>query len=116
MATIARRSGEVNTTHCTVCMLEFHTRDRVLAHIMDKSPICLQNLVYRGRVITDDEAIPLDVLAAATAKQRKKCAVGCLPSIRLYGPVLPVVQDGADGLVCRMPPIRHPLGPHRRWL
>ena len=72
--------------------------------------------MYRGPVITVDEAIPLDVLAAATALQRKKCGVGCLPSIRLFGPVLPVVQNGADGLVCLRPPYRHPLGPNRRWL
>ena len=52
--------ADINIYTYTVCLLEFHTRDRVLAHVMDKSKTWMDNLLYRGPIINEEEVVPSD--------------------------------------------------------
>ena len=40
------------TTHCTVCMVEFHSRDKEIEHIIDKSHIRSTHFLIQGPVLT----------------------------------------------------------------
>ena len=100
-----------STTHCTVCLLEFWQRHRVLAHLMDKSPVCLANLQLRGSPMTcfqsdllDEEARAANKLLKASGRRR---AWADKPCVRLAGPLRPVV--GSDN-TCS-----HPIGVGNRW-
>ena len=50
----------VGTVHCTVCMMYFHNRVRVLNHVKYRSSICRLNLKLAGPVITAEHADALD--------------------------------------------------------
>ena len=84
----------IKTTYCSVCLKEFHSRERVLDHIRYRSAVCRANLMLRGPVLTEVEAATIDeesreehrTLAHAC---RRRHHVHC-PAIQLPGPLLPV--------------------------
>ena len=43
-------------TYCLVCLVEFHTRERILNHIRYRSQSCRYNLMLRNPVLSDHEA------------------------------------------------------------
>ena len=101
----------IDTTHCPACMLEFHTRDRLIRHLEDKSPRC------RAFVLANlprlEPAIVAGLDAAATESARSTPMRGRSrvwaekPCFRLAGPTQMLPEDEKS---------RHPLGPNRRWL
>ena len=50
----------ISGTYCTVCLLEFHERERRLNHVRYRSKTCRDNLLMRGPGLTGDEAEALD--------------------------------------------------------
>ncbi len=56
----------VDTTFCPCCLKEFHTRTRVLAHIMAKSKVCRADLELRPFRISQVESDILDESARQT--------------------------------------------------
>ena len=103
----------VDTTHCAVCLLEFHDRERLIAHLEDKSPTCRAAILMRFPLLDPQAVRELDAGAAARvrelAKQGKRRVHASLPCVRLPGPVLPVILLNDDEC-------RHPLGQNRKWL
>ena len=48
-------------SHChPICLTEFWTRERVIAHVAETSEVCKYNLFLCGLVLTLDEADKLD--------------------------------------------------------
>ena len=98
-------------THCTVCLLEFWHRHRLLAHLMDKSQVCMSNLVLRSAPMSCDAIAALDDAAKIDARNAKHAGRrrgwASKPCVRLLGPLLPIL--GADQESA------HPLGVGNRW-
>jgi hypothetical protein len=88
----------VSSTHCCVCLKEFHTRERALNHVRYRSATCRANLLLRGPVITVDEANALDesmrVHNRALSKEGKRRHTASKPAVQLCGPLLPIVTSG----------------------
>ena len=104
----------VDTTFCTVCLLELHARSRVVNHLAYGSPTCLANLLARGPVISWEVANGLDEEEKAVEGRNRSAGWGrakaLAPCCRLSGPLLPVVfGDGQEASG------RHPLGSRHRW-
>jgi len=98
----------VRGTHCEVCLKEFHSRERALNHVRYRSAACRANLLFRGPVLSDDEASTLEgherernVALARAGKRRHHAST---PAVQLQGPLLPILLLG-DGLGNH-----HPLG------
>eukprot|EP00973_Karenia_brevis_P018851 2584783-Karenia_brevis.AAC.1 len=89
----------VDTTYCPVCLIEFHTRARVLEHIMYKGKKCrcYQHLTLRGPVIDDDKVALLKKDVAASSHkcraQGHRRSHAAKPAVRLCGPLLPLILD-----------------------
>ena len=104
----------VDTTHCPICLLEFWTRERLIVHVSEKSTLCKHNLMLRGPVLTESEAMELD--RAELGRIRENCKQGLRrtharkPCVRIEGP-LPHVLTFDDETACS----RHPLGHGHRW-
>jgi len=101
----------VSTTHCPVCLLEFHTRDRVIAHFY-KSAVCNFNLVLSHPRLSEEEFAEVQSRAAEQVRAlraagRPRC-FAALPCVRLQGPLPRAVAPDAD-------PNGHPLGRGRCW-
>jgi len=98
-------------THCSVCLLEFWHRHRLLAHLMDKAPTCLANLQIRGSPLPVPQADALDMEARVQNRELKRSGRrrgwAGKPCVRLQGPLFPIL--GADTSCC------HPLGVGNRW-
>eukprot|EP00973_Karenia_brevis_P016097 2201074-Karenia_brevis.AAC.1 len=80
---------------CMCCLLDFHTRNRLLQHLMYKSSVCLHNLLLRGPLLTELEVRTLnaahlqdeaDLRRAGFRRSKAKA-----PVVRLEGPLLPVL-------------------------
>ena len=90
----------VPETHCTVCLREFHTRERILNHVKYRSYTCRYNLLIRGPVLSQDEADALD--NAATSNNIKLQLSGfrrhyvSSPSFRLQGPLAPIILPSGE--------------------
>ena len=88
----------VPTTHCLVCLREFHTRENCLNHVRYRSKICKSNLLMRGPCLTDADANALDdacksenIRLQAAGRRRHHVTT---PSFYLSGPLLPVLVCG----------------------
>ena len=104
----------VSTTHCCVCLKEFHTRERALNHVRYRSATCQSNLLLRGPIITADEATMLEESERAqnrglsNAGRRRHHA--SMPAVQLHGPLLPIFTlDEVRGRY-------HPLGRDHSYL
>ena len=100
----------VDVTHCPVCMVEFWHRSRILAHLMDKSLVCLNNLRLRVTRLPRELADELDAISKREVKAWKASgkhkAWASVPCVRLSGPIFPII--GPEGMHT------HTLGPNRR--
>jgi len=80
----------VISSSCSVCLGEFHSRDRLLFHLARATCRCAAVLLDRGSLISPEEAEELD--GNERAANRKLFARGCqptkafLPHIRAEGP------------------------------
>ena len=104
----------LDSTHCTVCLVEFWSRERVIAHISEKSHVCRHNLVLRGPVLTQDQADELDreelqeqIRANRSCGLRRSHAHK--PCVRLQGPLPNVIP------LCDVAGEHHPLGIGHKW-
>ena len=91
----------LNTTHCTCCLKEFHSRTRVLAHVMAKSAVCRLNLALRPCRLTEAEAAALDHEARIEDRRDKtsgwRRGTAHQACVQLLGPQLPVLPiDGRE--------------------
>jgi len=105
----------VSTTFCEICLLEFHSRQRLLNHVAEKSDICRQCYHLLGPKLTLEQANEMDAYEAAHSQANK--AKG-LPRhqakelcFRLQGPLHPVVAP----FTVHETGCHHPLGIGRRW-
>lgn len=102
------------TTHCSVCLKEFHTRERVLNHVKYRSAVCRANLILRGPLLAEAEAAAID--EAEKKSNRELACAGkrrhhaCLPALQLQGPLAPIVPLSTAG--CN----NHPLGHGHSYL
>ena len=80
----------VNTTFCTVCLVEFHQRENVLNHIRRGRTPCKRQLLLAGPLISADEAdaIDLSLRSHNCCLQKKGLRRHSLvaPCVRLQGP------------------------------
>ena len=104
----------ISLTHCTVCLKEFHTRERAVNHVRYRSAVCRANLLLRGPSLTEGEASALEETEKSQnrdlARAGKRRHHAGNPAIQLQGPLLPIVlSSGVDGS-------HHPLGPGHSYL
>ena len=100
----------VSTTHCEICLVEFHTRARLLEHVKgrhNRPNICLLNYLDKEPVYTQEQVIEIDKALAETNRKLYAAAhrqhYAAVPCFSLQGPFLPVkyvVKHNKD----------HPLG------
>ena len=93
---------------CLVCGIRFASRQRLVDHVAEKSPICAFNYRRRYQPLPPDEVEALDLQGRAHFARRLR--VEGAHGIRVHGPFLLVF--GLDGVPITT---RHPLGPNRRW-
>ena len=94
---------------CLVCGLRCVSRQRLIDHLSEKSPICSHNYVLRYDPLPDEEVHRIDVGARQDFSRRRR--VEGAHGTRIHGPFLPVFSlDGSQIMS------RHPLGPNRRWI
>ena len=101
----------VDTTHCPICLLQFHSRVRLLAHLMEKNPFCLNQLKRSDPVITQDQAMELDKANGSSARALK--GASRKPVFRLQGPL--VLAYDENGVPIITPGNHHPHGIGRQW-
>ena len=83
----------INNTYCRICLTEFHTRTRLLEHIMYKGKRhrCLCRLQKCGEVITHGEALELNSIEAknnlALYHSGHKRSYAAKPAHRVCGPL-----------------------------
>ena len=83
--------------HCPICLKHFWSRERLLNHIRYRSKICKRNLLIRGPIINEVQAIAIDEAEAAGHVKlmhsgRKRCAA-IESVVRLHGPLMPTILD-----------------------
>ena len=83
--------------HCPVCLKLFWSRERVLNHIRYRSKVCKHNLLLRGPIISEEDALIIDKAEALghiklAHSGRKRCAA-VEPVLRLHGPLLPTILN-----------------------
>ena len=91
----------VDTTHCSVGMLEFWSRTRLIEH-MRKSRVCMLRLSLRDFRLTEEEATACDEEARKGDREAIRSGlrrgVALRACAQLAGPRWPVVpQVGTDG-------------------
>ena len=84
-----------NHVHCTVCLQHFWSRARLLNHIRYRSKICKYNLILRGTVSEESEALDYDLEAAsanvALYRRGRRNHHAEEPVVQLEGPLQPVL-------------------------
>ena len=82
-------------THCTVCLKQFWTLERLLNHVRYRSKICKYNLKIRGPVCDSEQASLFSKECAESNtclhRQGKRRHYKEDPVIQLVGPLLPVM-------------------------
>ena len=83
-------------TQCTVCLLDFWSRERLINHIK-RCKACNENLLMRPPWITSEEADELDAAEASRLLKLKSQGLrrhaATKPCVQARGPLLPVVID-----------------------
>ena len=104
----------VTTTFCEICLVEFHSRQRLINHVAEKSEVCRNCYHLLGLSLTPEEANTLDSIEAAHSKEnnlkglpRNHAKSLC---VRLQGPLHPVVAPFLVSFGAH-----NPLGVGRRW-
>ena len=93
---------------CLICGLRFTSRQRLVDHLSEKSPLCAHNYILRYEPLSSEETHAIDVAARSDPprRQRQEGAHG----VRTHGPFLLVFDLTSTPIRSR-----HPLGPNRRW-
>jgi uncharacterized C2H2 Zn-finger protein len=95
----------LDSSFCTVCLKEFHSRTRVLAHVMAKSAVCRMNLALRPFRLSPEHAAMLDsdarVIDRVDTKSGWRRGTAHLACVQLAGPLLPVLPLVADTRIRR---------------
>ena len=85
----------VDGTSCPICLLEFHTRTRLIAHIANKSTVCFSNLKCRMQPLSEAVIAQMDDEAKVCEKANKRSGWrrgrAHEPCIRLSGPLWPII-------------------------
>ncbi len=86
-----------HVVHCCVCMVNFHSRERLLNHLRYRSEVCKINLVLQRHPMSSDDADKIDEkLRPKHVKMHAKGDrryYGHLPASRLDGPLPFAVRD-----------------------
>ena len=84
----------VNTTHCEICLKEFHQRENILNHFK-KVGVCRVQLLLRPPVLTEEQATQVDASLRAQnrelSRKGKRRYTKELPCFRYPGPFLPML-------------------------
>lgn len=80
----------ITTTHCCACLLEFHTRERLISHISEKSPVCASYFVANITPLSAEATKAPDIeghsaISANMAHGRSWTHTGGEPCYRLVG-------------------------------
>jgi len=81
----------VDGVHCTVCLLYFHTRERLINHISRRSKVCKAVILSSPPIIDEQQSLALD--EAEKSDNRKLYSTGMRrhtaksPAFRLPGPI-----------------------------
>ena len=82
----------VDGTHCPACLLEFHSRDRLIQHLERASLECREFVLTERPELSEDTVRILDEEAAAHVRKLahtgKHRVHALLPCVRLRGPLL----------------------------
>ena len=108
-------NSHIDTTFCTVCELEMHSRPAVLEHLY-KSVICRANILLKPKILTDAERDAFDSECAVIRQKNKKCLMpkhhSDLPCVRHLGPYRPVYNLAGELIVTSN---GHPLSSNHPW-
>ena len=100
-----------STTFCSICLLEFHTRERAVRHV-DSTPVCRAILFYTHSALDDECLQALESASAGVVKELRAAGrsrhFASLPCVRLAGPPPLVIAPSGD-------PMGHPHGLGRKW-
>jgi len=81
----------ISGTVCTVCMLDFHTRTRVLNHLKYRSQMCLSNILIQGPCMSMDAARTLDIEEREFKRELYakglRAHTALIPVCRMCGPI-----------------------------
>ena len=90
-----RRFIHMGETSCMVCLIDVHSREKLVRHYAERSEICRINVMMRFEPMTEEETYDCDCHGRRTEISRRK-AKGP-EAIRRRGPVLPVIgqDDGS---------------------
>ena len=106
----------VDGTSCPICLLEFHTRTRLIAHIANKSTVCCSNLKCRMQPFSEAVVAQMDDEAKVCEKANKRSGWrrgrAHEPCIRLSGPLWPIIPIAEN----EFGNVAHPLGYGHRWM
>ena len=87
----------IDTTHCPVCMLQFHTRERVLNHVKFRSKVCRTYICDGPPILTVEMADALDMQEQESNRKRAACGVRrhkltkeSGPCFRMPGPLISI--------------------------
>ena len=113
---VKRRERQfIDTTRCPICLLEFWSRERVIAHVCEKREVCRINLLQREPILTAAQADELDRIeltdrARSNRRSGLRRAHASKPCVRLSGPLCNFIPlDDAEGA-------HHPLGRGHKWM
>jgi len=86
----------VSESHtCEVCLVHFHSRERLLNHIRYRSRICKFNMQIRGPLYGEERAAQLDAEAAKTHvslySQGSRSHAAPIAAFRIEGPLMPIL-------------------------
>ena len=80
---------------CQVCMVHFHTRDRLLNHLRYRSKVCKYKMHLRGPVCSAEVALELDLASTKVNtglySQGLRNHAATSAAFRIDGPLLPVL-------------------------
>ena len=86
----------VDTTACPICLMQFHTRTRVVEHLAKDNQRCRTALAAAPPLLTAEQAEELDEEEARRRRQlRAFDPLSRLPAHRLAGPRPRAFADGA---------------------
>ena len=85
-------------THCSVCMKQFHNRERLINHIRYRSKPCRYNYQLRGYICNEAQACEVDLeesrANAALYSAGKRRHTAQEPVVQLAGPILTIFDPG----------------------
>ena len=98
---------------CLNCLLQFSTRNGLIAHLEAGQGICLLNTLLRVPPTTDDEEMDLRAAAQKIKLCKQKAGTGRhavdFPAFRIHGPMWKMIDMQGQNVLHTDK--RHPVGP-----